>query len=38
MRRLWPEGPGGRAVVSVVALFVALNVVALVITTLRPEP
>ena len=38
MRRLWPKSPGGRAVAGVVAFFVALNVVALVISTLRPEP
>jgi hypothetical protein len=38
MRRLWPSSPGGRAVVAVVAFFVALNVVAFAVTTVAPEP
>lgn len=38
MRRLLPRSPGARAILGIVAFFVALNVVALVISTLRPEP
>ena len=38
MRRALPRRPGARAVVLVVAFFVALNVIALVVSTLRPEP
>lgn len=38
MRRAWPTTAGGRAVAVVVAFFVALNVIAFVITTVRPDP
>lgn len=38
MRRLLPRSPRARAVVAVVALFVALNVVVLLVSTLAPEP
>jgi hypothetical protein len=33
-----PRSPGGRLAAGVVACFVALNVVALVVSTVRPEP
>jgi uncharacterized protein DUF4350 len=38
VRRLLPRSPGARAVVAVVALFVVLNVVVLLVSTLAPEP
>jgi hypothetical protein len=38
MSRLLPRSPGARAVVFVVAFFVVVNVVALVVSTVRPEP
>jgi len=38
LRRLWPSSPGARAVVGVVAFFLALNVIALLVSTVRPEP
>ena len=38
MRRLLPSSPGARAIVGIVAFFVALNVVAFVVSTVRPEP
>ena len=38
MRRLLPRSAGARAILGIVAFFVVLNVVALVLSTLRPEP
>jgi hypothetical protein len=38
LRRLWPRSPGARAVVAVVGLFVALNLISLAVTTVHPEP
>lgn len=38
MRRLLPRSSGGRLAVGVLTLFVALNVIAFVVSRLRPEP
>ncbi len=38
MSRLLPRSPGARAVVLIVAFFVVVNVVALLVSTVRPEP
>jgi hypothetical protein len=38
MRRLLPRSTGARAILAIVAFFVALNVVALVVSGVRPEP
>ena len=38
MRRALPDHPAARFLVAVVAFFVVLNLVAIVVTTLRPEP
>ncbi len=38
MRRLVPARAGARAIAGLVALFVALNVLALILSTLRPDP
>jgi hypothetical protein len=38
MRRLLPRNPAARALTVVVAVLVALNVVALVVASLRPQP
>jgi hypothetical protein len=38
MRRLLPRSAGARAILAIVTFFVLLNVIVLVISTLRPEP
>jgi hypothetical protein len=38
MRRMLPRNPGARAVVVVIAFFAVLNIVALVVSSVRPEP
>jgi len=38
VRRMLPRSPGARLATGVVAFFVALNVVAFVVSTVRPEP
>jgi hypothetical protein len=38
MRRLLPRSSGGRLAVVVVAFLIVVNVIALVVSTLRPEP
>jgi hypothetical protein len=38
MSRFLPRSPGARAVVVIVGFFVVVNVVALVVATVRPEP
>jgi len=38
MRRLLPRSAGARAILGIVALFVVLNVVAFLVSTVRPEP
>ena len=38
MSRFLPRSPGARAVVVIVGFFVVVNVIALVVSTVRPEP
>lgn len=38
MRRMLPHSPGARILAGVIALFVALNIVSLVVSSISPEP